>query len=172
MHDTAFTAYFEEAYYTLAATAEPEQGGTVTGGGTYRGNDTATLAALPNEGFAFVGWHDGDTAQTRQLEMTQDTLFTALFQSMQDIANLSTSGIRFTLTPNPTQGNCLLEIMDALPSYADCQVTVADAQGREVIHARLASQKTVIATDRLTAGVYMVSISTPKGTASQRLVVK
>ena len=28
---------------------------------------------------------DGDTAQTRQLEMRQDTLFTALFQSTQDI---------------------------------------------------------------------------------------
>ena len=35
-HDTVFTAYFEEAYYTLDATAEPEQGGTVTGSGTFR----------------------------------------------------------------------------------------------------------------------------------------
>ena len=171
MHDTTFTAYFEEAYYTLAATAEPEEGGTVRGVGTYRGNDTATLAAMPNEGYAFIGWLDGDTAQSRQLEMTQDTAFTALFRSTQGIVTAAT-GIQFTLTPNPTQGDCMMEITGDMATYANCHATVTDAQGREVMRLQILSNNTAIATDRLAAGVYMVTLSTPMGTASQRLVVK
>ncbi len=171
MHDTTFTAYFEEAYSTLAATAEPEEGGTVRGVGTYRGNDTATLAAMPNEGYAFIGWLDGDTAQSRQLEMTQDTAFTALFRSTQGIVTAAT-GIQFTLTPNPTQGDCMMEITGDMATYANCHATVTDAQGREVMRLQILSNNTAIATDRLATGVYMVTLSTPMGTASQRLVVK
>ena len=82
------------------------------------------------------------------------------------------TGIQFTLTPNPTQGDCLLEITGDMTTYANCHVTVADAQGREVLRQQVVSPKTVVATDRLAAGVYMVTLITPMGTASQRLVVK
>ena len=170
MHDTAFTAYFGTAYYILRATADPEEGGTVRGGGFYRGNDTATLVALPNEGYVFAGWHDGDTAQTRQLEVTQDTVFTALFRSTQGITRPGT--IRFTLTPNPTQGNCLLEITDLTPLPAGCRLSVVDAQGREVLHLTIMSRTTAINTAALPAGIYMVTLSTPRGTSTQRLVVQ
>ena len=172
MHDTSFTAYFEEAYCTLAATADPADGGTVTGGGTYRDGDTATLAAIPNEGYAFVGWHDGDTARTRLVELTQDTSFTAQFRSTQGIVLPGTDGLSIALTPNPTQGSCLLEVSDGLAAYSDCWVTVTDAQGREMLRQQVLSRMTTLATDRLATGVYMVTLSTPRGSASQRLVVK
>jgi len=171
-HDTSFTAYFEEAYCTLAAHADPAEGGAVTGSGTYRDGDTATLAAMPNEGYAFIGWHDGDTAHTRLVEMTQDTSFTALFRSTQGIVLPGTDGLSFALTPNPTQGSCLLEVSDGLAAYSDCWVTVTDAQGREMLRQQVLSRMTTLATDRLATGVYMVTHSTPRGSASQRLVVK
>ena len=171
-HDTSFTAYFEEAYYTLAATADPEWGGTVTGGGTYRGNDTATMAALPNEGYEFVSWHDSDTAQTRQLEVTHDTAFTAFFRSTQGFSSPNSDSPYFTLTPNPTQGSCLLETAEDLAADGNCWVTVADAQGREVLRLQVVSQKTIIAFDHFAAGVYMVTLSTSKGSMVKKLVVK
>lgn len=171
-HDTVFTAYFEEAYYTLDATAEPEQGGTVTGSGTFRSGDTATLTAQPNEGYLLVGWNDGDTARLRQLEMTQDTAVVALFRSTQGIAASRTGDIGFTLTPNPTQGRCLLEMAEGATPWDNCWATMTDAQGREVMRMQVVSQKTVIATDNLASGVYLVTLSTPKGSVSQRLLVK
>lgn len=44
-----------------ALAANPE-GGSVTGGGSYYPGDTAVLTAIPAQGYKFVGWSTGDTA--------------------------------------------------------------------------------------------------------------
>ena len=166
-----FTAYFEEWTHTLTVNADSERG-SVTGGGTYRNGDTATIAARAWNIWKFVGWDDGDTTNPREVVVTRDTSFTALFRSTEGIDTPTTEGTGFTLTPNPAQGSCLLEMEKELATYEGCRVTVADAQGREVLHCRVMSQTTVLATDRLASSVYMVTLTTPRGTASQRLVVK
>lgn len=170
-HYMEFTAYFEEWTHILNVNADVERG-SVTGGGTYRDGDTATIAARAWNIWKFVGWDDGDTTNPRQVVVTQDTSFTALFLSSQGIGTPGSDGLCFALTPNPTQGNCLLVMENDIASYSGCRVTVTDAQGREVLHCRVVSQTTPLATDRLAAGVYLVTLTTPKGTASQRLVVK
>ena len=171
--DTTFTAYFEEAYYTLAVTAEPEQGGTVTGSGTYRGNDTATMAAMPNEGYAFVGWRDGDTARTRQLEMTQDTAFTALFRSTQGINSHGTGGTLFTLTPNPARGSVTVKAALASGEYP-AVLTVSDVAGREVLRREMlpGTREITFSVAELPAGTYFVTLTTAEGTSTKRLVVE
>ena len=169
--DTSFTAYFEEAYCTLRAAADPEQGGVVTGGGTYRVNDTATMAAQPNVGYAFVGWHDGDTARTRQLEVTQDTVFVALFRSTQGIDNPGMGGIRFTLTPNPAHGTVTVE-SEGVAAAGGGTVTVTDAAGKTVLRAALVSDRQRLDIADLPAGTYFVTLTTAEGTSTQRLVIK
>ena len=42
--------------YVITATANPSEGGTVTGAGSFEEGDTCTLTAIANEGFAFVNW--------------------------------------------------------------------------------------------------------------------
>lgn len=53
------TAY---ADFTVTLRAEPPEGGTVTGGGTFPPGTNVEILATPNEGYTFVGWYRyGDT---------------------------------------------------------------------------------------------------------------
>ena len=42
--------------YTVTVTADPEEGGMVTGGGTYQEDSIVTLTATANPGYKFVNW--------------------------------------------------------------------------------------------------------------------
>ena len=61
------TAKFEKDSYTVTVSADPAEGGTVTGGGTYETGAYATLTATPNSGWHFVGWYqNGSQVSTQQ----------------------------------------------------------------------------------------------------------
>ena len=53
--------------------------GTVVGGGEYELDELATLAAIPNQGYRFVKWDDGVTANPRIMTVTEDITLTAIF---------------------------------------------------------------------------------------------
>ena len=50
------TAVFKKITYPVTVTADPAEGGTVTGGGTYAPDETVTLTATANEGYRFKAW--------------------------------------------------------------------------------------------------------------------
>lgn len=64
--------------YKLTVTAGT--GGTVSGGGTYNYNASATLKATANSGYHFVKWSDGNTSATRTVTVTKDATYTATFE--------------------------------------------------------------------------------------------
>ncbi len=47
--------------YTITATANPTEGGTVTGGGKYGSGSICTLLATPNDDYFFTNWTSGST---------------------------------------------------------------------------------------------------------------
>ena len=58
--------------YSITSYASPETAGSVS-------RQRSTLTAIPNEGYHFVSWQDGNTDNPRTIEVTQDTTFTAVF---------------------------------------------------------------------------------------------
>lgn len=54
----------------------PAEGYTVS----YELRDVASLKAIPNEGYKFVRWSDGNTAELRRLYLTGDATYTAYFE--------------------------------------------------------------------------------------------
>ncbi|MBQ7546230.1 MAG: hypothetical protein IJT41_04610 [Clostridia bacterium] len=65
--DVTMTAKFRKYKHTVTVTAEPAEGGMVTGGGTYETGAYATLTATPNSGWHFIGWYlDGALSSTQQ----------------------------------------------------------------------------------------------------------
>ena len=56
--DINYTANFQEeaVTYTISVSADPVEGGIVTGGGTYDKGANATLTATPNANYNFVNW--------------------------------------------------------------------------------------------------------------------
>ena len=73
--------------YAITATANPEEGGTVNGGGTYIHGETCTLTATPNDGYVFVHWTlDGEVVSTEAeytFEVTGAGEYTAHFNLVQ-----------------------------------------------------------------------------------------
>ena len=56
--------------------------GTVEGSGFYDENDTAVFQAIPNPGFVFYQWNDGNMQNPRRLQLSHDTSFSAEFNSL------------------------------------------------------------------------------------------
>ena len=79
-----FVANFTVNSYTITASANPTEGGTVNGAGTYEYGSTVTLTALVNDGYAFVNWtKDGEevsTEQTYTFTVTEDADFVANYE--------------------------------------------------------------------------------------------
>lgn len=78
--------------YKLTVTAGT--GGTVSGGGTYNYNASATLKATANSGYHFVKWSDGNTSATRTVTVTKDVTYTATFER-DPYLNLDKTSLEF-----------------------------------------------------------------------------
>ena len=69
--------------YTITATADPTEGGTVSGAGTYDDGTEITLTATANEGYTFVNWTKGgelvSLTPTCTLTVTEDAAYVANF---------------------------------------------------------------------------------------------
>ena len=62
--DRTLTALFEvNENYRVILKTDPQDGGTVTGGGSYENvtDHEATVKATPNQGYYFMGWYNGET---------------------------------------------------------------------------------------------------------------
>jgi PKD repeat protein len=92
------TAQFARIQQTLTVTANPTNGGSVSGGGTYNQGDTATVTAIPNSGWKFNGW-SGAVANvsvaSTTVVMTASKIVIAQFVRIQQT---------LTATANPTTG--------------------------------------------------------------------
>ena len=78
--------------YKLTVTAGT--GGTVSGGGTYNYNASATLKATANSGYHFVKWSDNNTSATRTVTVTKDATYTATFEQ-DPYLNLNKTSLEF-----------------------------------------------------------------------------
>ena len=92
------------AYYTITATANPTNGGTVSGGGTYTSGSTCTLHATPNNGYSFVKWTKNGTQISTNpnysFTVTGNASYVAHFQQ-------STTNYTITATANPSNAGSI-----------------------------------------------------------------
>ena len=58
----------------ITVSADPSNGGTVSGGGEYAFGETCTVTATPNSGYTFMGWIENETVVSSELEYS----FTAI----------------------------------------------------------------------------------------------
>ncbi len=95
--NATYTAEFGRNEYHITTASNPEEGGTVTGAGTYYYNDTATLVATPNTDYMFLCWSDGVASNPRLAKVTGDANYTALFHM--------TGTPNYTVTVSPNDSN-------------------------------------------------------------------
>jgi hypothetical protein len=73
-------------YYTISASANPTEGGTITGANTYDQGATCTLTATANEGYNFVNWTKDDvevsTEAIYSFTVNEDGSYVANFEEV------------------------------------------------------------------------------------------
>ena len=58
--------------------------GSVTGGDVYDEGETAVLEAIPNTGYRFTRWNDGNTDNPRNVVVTKNATYIASFEKIED----------------------------------------------------------------------------------------
>ena len=171
--DTVIVAQFAPFdRFQVRAEANNAGRGRVEGGGEYYEGDTATLTALPWTLWGFLQWDDGSTENPRRVVVTQDTAFTAIFVSREAIEAVPEGDAGFSLMPNPAWGSVSCALHDA--GLAGGTLTVVNALGQEVLRKDVAPQTQVVelSVENLPQGVYYVTLTTPRLTTMQKLLVK
>ena len=84
----------------ITVTANPAEGGTVSGGDVYELGDQCTLTATPNTGYTFTNWKKGNTVvssnATYTFTVTENATYTATFTVIPQYT--------ITVSPNPVEG--------------------------------------------------------------------
>ncbi len=65
---------------TLTLVADPANGGSVSGAGTYAKGESVQISAKAEYDYEFEGWSDGDTNATRTIVVNEDMELTAEFR--------------------------------------------------------------------------------------------
>jgi uncharacterized repeat protein (TIGR02543 family) len=110
-----YTASFQQQTATISVVANPLNGGTVIGGGTYTVGSSQQISATANSGWTFTGWSDGG-AQTHNVTVASGgATLTANFVTKPMISNPKLVGTTFTLSvPTQIGFNYTLEYKNAL----------------------------------------------------------
>ena len=80
---------------TISVSANPAQGGTLTGGGVYSFGETCTVTATANTGYYFVGWTENDEIISTDSEISfvalSDRTLVAMFVQAIEIGESTTT---------------------------------------------------------------------------------
>ena len=109
--------------FTITATANPAEGGSVTGAGVYEEGTTVTLTATANEGYEFVSWTNGgaevstnatysfviqaNLALVANFKAVEATVYTISIEAVNGTvtgAGVYEEGATVTLTATPADG--------------------------------------------------------------------
>jgi len=97
--DSSLVAQFDLDKHSITATVNPAGSGVVTGAGEYAYGSQATLVAVANTGYEFVGWIENggviETSTTLSFTVTGDRSFEARFKT----AGTTTWTIATTVNP-------------------------------------------------------------------------
>ena len=74
--------------WNITATANPAEGGTISGAGTYEQGSTCTLVATPAEGYEFVNWKENDA-----IVSTETTFSFTVTSNRNLVANFGLEGL-------------------------------------------------------------------------------
>ena len=145
--DVELTALFVEEgeeVFTVTVESADTTMGTVSGGGQALNGGTVTITAIPNEGYRFLTWNDGNTDNPRTVTVTGNVTYTAYFESTtQGITDIDAADITIYVS----DGRIMARGAEGM------EMRVFDVMGREVLHPSHNGE-----TPMMPAGVYLVKI--------------
>ena len=78
--------------------------------------------------------------------------------------------VAFVLSPNPAKERVTVAVGEDVGM--PCTVVLRDEQGRELLRQRMEGRELTLSTRGLAAGVCLVTVESPRGSSTQKLVVE
>ena len=97
--DRTLVANFSLLQFDITVSALPDEGGSVTGGGTYQYGQSCTLTAMANEGYAFANWKENG-----EVVSTDATYSFAVTGDRELVANFAMQSYSISASANPSAG--------------------------------------------------------------------
>lgn len=91
LQDSTFTAEFAIDTFTVSVESNDNVLGNVTGAGVYDYNSLITISAIANNHYHFSRWSDGNTENPRNILVTRDSSFVAIFEIDSCLLQLSSN---------------------------------------------------------------------------------
>lgn len=162
--------------YNISLSANPAEGGTVSGGGTYEEGTEITISAAPNEGYAFDAWiSSGDTISqdsSYTFTITRDTSMTAHFSSELGGLRDDWQNLSIDMYPNPAENYLIIDFEEPLKeSYT---LRLISTNGKQITTKEFSprlSRSTIDLSD-LKSGLYIIEIYNNKKKQTFTLIKK
>ena len=174
--DTVLTAYFIRYFSAQASSNNPEWGiayihlvedqseDSVSQGTFPEGIELEFYAAPNMNNSVFVGWDDGDVSNPRIISLVQDTTLTAIFEYTENIVTTEIETIR--VMPNPTT-DAVSVIAESVIDIIEC----CDVAGHIIGVVAPRSTSCRFDVGHWPLGMYLLKVTTKKGTSVVKLVV-
>ena len=152
-----YVANFALDTFVITAIADPEEGGTVTGAGTYTYGQTVTLTAEANTEFLFAYWTENDEIVSEEETFTfnavSDRQLVAHFTSTVGVGEHD--ALTVTLYPNPVRDKLTIEVSEPVKMFE-----VYTMNGVLVSKQTNCSDKIEINVESYAFGTYMIRLTT------------
>ena len=149
-------ANFEAKTYNISASANPSNGGSVSGTGSYNSGATANLTATAASGYDFVNWTENGTEistnSVYSFTVTSNRTLVANFDTTVGVFNVS-EDININIYPNPTDGKIVVEGKNIKT------IEVFNVYGKIIKEIKVSSGKTSIYLDALAKGTYIFKLT-------------
>ena len=118
LNNATYIAQFEINSYTITVQSSNPAIGTTSGSGSYNYLTPVNITALPNAGYHFTQWSDGNTSNPRLISVTANATYTAQFAinsyAVGVTSNNSTMG---SVSGSGTYNHNSTAILTATPYY-------------------------------------------------------
>ena len=113
--DTTFTAEFAKNSYAISTISANPEWGTTAGDTTALYLDEVEISAIPNYGYHFVRWNDGNTSNPRTVTVTTNETFTATFA--KDIYSITKNAEHGSISGNSSAEYLDFVTLTITPDY-------------------------------------------------------
>ena len=159
-------ANFSTNAYTITATADPMEGGTVTGSGNYEYGATCTLTATANYEYTFVKWtkngEEVSTDATFTFTVTASEDYVAHFDGPDAIEEVT---IECQIFPNPFTSMVNIKAEKALKT-----VSVYDIYGRLLKEQKVSDMEIELDMSDLSNGAYLLKLDYGDSSSVHRIM--
>ena len=153
--------------YTINVTANPTNGGTVVGGGSFQQGQTCTVIANPAANFVFTNWtENGNVVSTQARYAFTVTGNRNLVANFQGGIGVGEQENTIAVYPNPTNGTIIVEGEEMN------EIRIVNTFGQMVYNAKVNDELVRIDLSQMAAGVYVMHIGTNNGVVVKQIVVK